>query len=58
VVVGQAAYNSSISLKEEFLPVPVDIMAAKGCDGMLFALTEQLLAAGIIKVPKTGSLAY
>jgi len=57
-VVGQTAYNSTISLKEEFLPVPVAIMAAKGCDGMLFALAEQLLAAGIIKVPKTGSLTF
>jgi len=57
-LVGQVAYNSSISLKEEFLPVPVDIVAAKGCDGMLFTLAEQLLAAGIIQIPKTGSLTY
>jgi hypothetical protein len=45
-------------MQEEFLPVSVDIMAAKGCDGMLFALAEQLLAAGILKAPKTGSLTF
>lgn len=29
-------------------------MAAKGCDGMLFTLIEDLLAAGIVEVSKTG----
>ena len=36
----------------------VDIVAAKGCDGMIFELAEQLLAAGIIKVLKTGSTLF
>lgn len=40
------------------LPVAVDIIAAKGCDGMIFELAEELLAAGIIEVPKTGSTLY
>lgn len=55
---GQASYQSTITLQTEFLPVGIDIMAAKGCDGMLFELAEQLLAAGILKVPKTGSLTF
>jgi hypothetical protein len=58
IPVGQAAYNSTITLKEEYLPVAVDIVAAKGCDGMVFALAEQLLSAGIIAIPKTGSTLY
>jgi hypothetical protein len=29
-------------------------MAAKGCDGMLFPLAEDLPAAGIVAVSKTG----
>lgn len=29
-------------------------MAAKGCDGMLFSLIEDLLAAGIVQVSKAG----
>ena len=36
----------------------VDILAAKGCDGMVFELAEKLLAAGIIAVPKTGSTMF
>lgn len=57
-IIGQASYNSTITLQEEILPVSVDIMAAKGCDGMLFALAEDLLAKGILKVPKTGSVPF
>jgi hypothetical protein len=56
--VGQGSYNSTITLQEEVLPVGVDIMAAKGCDGMIFALAEQLLAAGILKIPATGSVPF
>ncbi|PVH75589.1 putative Glutamyl-tRNA amidotransferase subunit A [Cadophora sp. DSE1049] len=52
---GQASYQSTITLKTEFLPVTVDIVAAKGCDGMLFELAAALNKAGILKVPKTGS---
>ena len=40
------------------LPVSVDIMAAKGCDGMIFALAKQLLDAGILKIPATGSVPF
>ena len=53
--VGQASYRSTITLKTEFLPVTVDIVAAKGCDGMLFELAAALNKAGILKTPKTGS---
>lgn len=55
---GQAPYNSTITLHEEFLPVAVDIVAAKGCDGMVFELAEQLQKAGITRVPKAGSTMY
>jgi hypothetical protein len=36
------------------LPVTVDFMAAKGCDGMLFSLIQELHAAGIVKTALTG----
>ncbi|KAG4431241.1 hypothetical protein IFR05_013282 [Cadophora sp. M221] len=55
---GQASYQSTITLKTEFLPVAVDIIAAEGCDGMLFELTAALNKAGILKVPKTGNMAF
>jgi hypothetical protein len=56
--VGQASYNSTITLQEEILPVSVDIIAAKGCDGMIFALAKELLDAGILKMPATGSVPF
>lgn len=56
--VGQASYNSTITLQEEMLPIAVSIVAAKGCDGIVFTLAEQLLAAGILKSPKVGTLAF
>ncbi|KAG0650464.1 Scytalone deHydratase Arp1 [Hyphodiscus hymeniophilus] len=56
--IGQASYQSTITLQSEMLPVAVDIMVAKGCDGMVFDLAEKLLAAGILGVPKTGSLTF
>ena len=56
--IGQAAYNSTITLQEEMLPVAVNIVAAKGCDGIIFDLANQLVKAGILKVPKTGSTAF
>ncbi|KAF2812363.1 glutamyl-tRNA amidotransferase [Mytilinidion resinicola] len=54
VPIGQAPYNSTVTQHVEYLPVTVDMMVAKGCDGMLFSLIEALLAAGIIQVAKTG----
>lgn len=54
VPIGAASYNSSITSHEEVLPVTVDFMAAKGCDGMIFSLVEELVAEGIIGVSKAG----
>lgn len=56
--VGQASYNSTITLHEEVLPVAVDIIAAPGCDAVIFELAEQLNKAGIVNIPKAGSTMY
>jgi hypothetical protein len=45
-------------MQEEMLPVSVDIIAAKGCDGMIFALAKELLDTGILKIPTTGSVPF
>lgn len=37
VPIGQATYQSNITAHTELLPVTVDILAAKGCDGMVSA---------------------
>ncbi|KAL8712010.1 MAG: hypothetical protein Q9220_003706 [cf. Caloplaca sp. 1 TL-2023] len=54
VPVGQAAYNSSITGHVEVLPVTVDLIAARGCDGMLINLIQDLTAAGILQDSQTG----
>lgn len=58
VTVGQAPYNSTISLHEEQLTVAIDIIAAPGCDAVILELAEQLQNAGIINAPKAGSTMY
>ncbi|KAF2403866.1 amidase signature enzyme [Trichodelitschia bisporula] len=54
IPIGEASYNSTITNHAEVLPVTVDIMAGKGCDGMIFSLTEALVKAGIIKPTVAG----
>jgi hypothetical protein len=51
---GQVSANSSITGHEEWFPVAVDILAAKGCDGLLARLAKDLAAAGILPVPEVG----
>jgi hypothetical protein len=38
----------------EYLPVTANLMVAKGCDGMLFSLIEDLYEAGILKESQPG----
>jgi hypothetical protein len=54
IPLGQAEYNSTITGHTEYLPVTVDIMAAKGCDGMLFSLIGELVKAGFVKASVAG----
>lgn len=52
--VGQVAAESSITNHTEYFPVTVDILVAKGCDGLLPKLAQDLISAGIITAPLTG----
>lgn len=54
VPIGQASYFSIITNHTEELPVTVDFLAAKGCDGLIFSLVQDLLKAGIVKVSQAG----
>ena len=58
VPIGQASYMSNITSHTEFLPVTIDFLAAKGCDGMIFQLVEALQAAGIVNATQTGQTIY
>ncbi|GAB7349943.1 hypothetical protein MBLNU459_g0640t1 [Dothideomycetes sp. NU459] len=51
---GQASYLSNITGQTEYLPVTVDIMAARGCDGMIFGLVQDLVKAGILEASQAG----
>ena len=54
VPIGEAAYFSNITQHEEKLPVTVDIMAARGCDGLIFDLVRDLVEVGILKESVAG----
>lgn len=54
IPIGETPYVSNITLQTEYLPVSVDILAAKGCDGMIFGLVQDLIKAGMIKGTKAG----
>ncbi|KAK5693231.1 hypothetical protein LTR17_025179 [Elasticomyces elasticus] len=58
VPIGQVAYDSFISLQEEYIPVNVDLVAAPGCDGMLLELVRRLTELGVAKEVKTGKTAF
>ncbi|KAJ5364919.1 uncharacterized protein N7496_010632 [Penicillium cataractarum] len=58
VPIGQAKYNSTITEQEEYLPVAVDFIAPHGCDLMIFNLVSDLVAAGVVIPPVTGSTLY
>ncbi|KAF9776880.1 hypothetical protein IL306_004872 [Fusarium sp. DS 682] len=52
--VGEVPIFSNITGREESLPVTVDIMVARGCDGLIARLAQDLVGLGILKIPKTG----
>ncbi|KAJ5153957.1 uncharacterized protein N7500_009396 [Penicillium coprophilum] len=47
--IGESEYHSRITNRTEVLPVAVDIMGGKGCEGMLFDVIDKLVAAGKLK---------
>lgn len=54
VPIGEARYNSTITGHEEVLPVTVDLVVAKGCDGVIFGLVEALVREGVVRESLTG----
>lgn len=45
---------SAVTGQEERLPVAVSVLAARGCDGLLVRLAQELVEAGVVSVPKVG----
>lgn len=54
IPVGEIEAYSTITQHQENFPVAIDVLAAKGCDGLLVRLAQDLLEAGIISAPLTG----
>lgn len=52
--VGEVGYSSNVTGQEERLPVSVDVLAARGCDGMLFELARALAREGVVSASKAG----
>ncbi|KAK2741669.1 glutamyl-tRNA amidotransferase [Colletotrichum kahawae] len=53
--VGQVGSVSAITNHTEMLPVTGDGMAARGCDGLIARLALDLVAEGLLAVPKVGA---
>lgn len=56
--VGQVRVYSEVTQHDEWLPLTVDVVAAKGCDGLLVRLAQDLVGAGIVPVPEVGQTIY
>lgn len=54
--VGEATLSNS-TMKNQSLPLAVDIMAAKGCDFVILDIVEALSKEGVIRTVKAGSVA-
>ncbi|KAM0712014.1 hypothetical protein Q7P37_011108 [Cladosporium fusiforme] len=54
VPIGEVAYLSDVTNRTEYLPVTLDFMARKGCDGMLSSLIGALFDGGIVKASQAG----
>jgi len=55
VPVGEVAYESTVSLQTEYLPVAVNLLVAKGCDLVLANLVKELEEEGILRASRAGS---
>lgn len=58
IPIGQAPYQSVITLQTEQLPIVIDLMASQGCDYMLYDLVAKLQEKGIVQTVKTGRVAF
>ncbi|KAJ5666474.1 uncharacterized protein N7477_008922, partial [Penicillium maclennaniae] len=58
VPVKEVPYNSTISLKTEYMPITVSFVASRGCDFMLVNLIRELEEAGVLKPVMTGTRMY
>lgn len=51
---GEISAMNEITGHDKEFPVAVDVMAAKGCDGLIFRLAQDLVKEGVLTPPRTG----
>ena len=52
--IGERRYLSDVTGVEEQMPVTVDLVAGRGCDGVLFYLVQELVGEGLLRPVKPG----
>lgn len=58
VPIGQVRYMSSVTMREEMVPVTIGMVVKRGCDFVLYNLIERLADEGVLKEVKTGRTAF
>lgn len=54
IPIGEVEMFSEITGVNEPLPVAINVVAAKGCDGLLSRLAIELVERGVIEIPNVG----
>ena len=52
--IGQATYHSGITDHQEVLPVTIQMMVARNCDGMLFDMVAGMVKEGMLNFSQPG----
>ncbi|KAF5363872.1 hypothetical protein D9756_000069 [Leucocoprinus leucothites] len=58
IPLGQVQYKSPVTGNWEWMPVAVQIVTRRGCDGVLYELIRKLGDKGIVKAVQAGAEAY
>ncbi|KAL1855293.1 hypothetical protein VTK73DRAFT_8583 [Phialemonium thermophilum] len=58
VPIGEVPYNSTVTLRTEYLPVTMALRVARGCDYVLASLVAALEESGVLRAVATGPRLY
>ncbi|KAI9726019.1 MAG: hypothetical protein M1834_009430 [Cirrosporium novae-zelandiae] len=58
VPIGETTYTSTITSHNETLPITINFVAAKGCDGMIFSLVQKMVKEGLVMEVGVGTHLY
>lgn len=58
VPIGQVPYWSPLTKRREWMPVTVDLVVKRGCDGVLYEMVERMAESGVLRTVKSGKVAF